>query len=64
MKIWFGEHKGKDVSDLPDSYLRWLTHEASPPRPRNDADFAEKKELREKWMDLLCEAEEEISERE
>jgi hypothetical protein len=24
MKLWFGQHKGKDVRDVPQSYLEWM----------------------------------------
>ena len=64
MKIWFGDHKGKEVSELPDNYLKWLAETASPPKARKHAPKAERVELRRKWLDLLSEVEDEISERE
>lgn len=27
MKLAFGKHKGKEIEDLPSSYLRWLSTE-------------------------------------
>ncbi len=64
MKIWFGEHNGKEVKDLPDRYLAWLADGAMPPIQRRSATPDEKKAARKRWLDLLSEAEDEIFERE
>jgi hypothetical protein len=63
MNIWFGEHTGKEVSELPDDYLVWLTEKASSPiTPKHFTD-EEKRKIRERWKDLLSEVEDEINER-
>lgn len=54
MKIWFGKHNGEEVSGLPTPYLKWLCHEADPPTNAS---------LRERWKDLLSEAEDELDKR-
>ena len=64
MKIWFGEHKGKEVSEIPDAYLAWLANDAAPPKAPRSHSPQERKELRRKWLDLLSEVEDEIVERE
>jgi len=64
MKIWFGEHEGKEVKDIPDLYLAWLANDAAPPKPKKHTPKKQRVELRRKWLDLLSEVEDEIIERE
>jgi hypothetical protein len=63
MNIWFGDHEGKEVSELPDDYLVWLTEKASSPITPNSFTDEEKRKVRERWKDLLSEVEDEINER-
>lgn len=63
MKIWFGEFKGKEPSEMPDHYLKWLTEDAMPPIAPNHYSLIQQAALRERWKDLLSEVEDEISER-
>ena len=64
MIIWFGDHEGKEVSELPDDYLVWLTEKANAPLTPNSFTDEEKRKVRERWKDLLSEVEDEIRERE
>lgn len=62
MKIWFGIHEGKDHTELPSHYLRWVATETQP--QINEGDSPELRKLkREKWLDLISAAEEELEER-
>lgn len=53
MTIWFGQHAGTEIADLPDHYLYWLVNEAS--QVGNDRDM---------WLDFISECEDELERRE
>ncbi len=63
MTIWFGDHQGKTVSELPDDYLVWLSEKASAPIAPEQFTEAQKRKVRERWKDLMSEVEDEICER-
>lgn len=63
MRLWFGAHNGKDLKDVPDDYLVWLVERTQPPTTTHNLTDAQKKQVREKWKDLLSAAEDEIFER-
>lgn len=63
MKIWFGELEGKEPSEMPDHYLKWLTEDAMPPIAPKHYNLIQQAALRERWKNLLSEVEDEIIER-
>jgi len=63
MNIWFGQHQGKEVSELPDDYLGWLTEKASSPAMPEQFTKEQRRKVRERWKDLISEVEDEICER-
>ncbi len=64
MNIWFGDHDGKEVSELPDDYLVWLTEKASSPVMPAEFTREQRRKVNERWKDLMSEVEDEINERE
>ena len=64
MKLWFGEHIGKELSEVSDDYLTFLAEKTSAPTVPNRISEANKKRIRDQWKDLLSEVEDELSERE
>lgn len=66
MEIWFGKHEGKQVSEIPTGYLRWLVEEFDPsphPRELRGAPRGFDKHLMEQKRDLVAAAEDELIER-
>jgi len=64
MNIWFGDHNGKEISELPDDYLAWLTEKASSPFVPAEFTREQRRKVNERWKDLMSEVEDEINERE
>ena len=65
MKIYFGEHNGKEISEIPTSYLHWLIESCSPqPVPKGTDGSKERARKREMWRDLISEVEDELESRE
>jgi len=64
MNLWFGEHEGKEVSELSDEYLEFLSEKTSAPVMPGNFNDEQKRKVRERWKDLLSEVEDEILERE
>jgi len=63
MNLWFGEHVGKELSEVPDDYLEFLAEKTSSPAMPENFDDEQKRKVRERWKDLLSEVEDEILER-
>jgi hypothetical protein len=63
MKLWFGKHEGKELSEVPDDYLLWLMEKTSSPAMPENFDEQQRKKVRDRWKDLLSEVEDEILER-
>lgn len=47
MQMPFGKHKGKEIKDLPSSYLKWLAENCEDEKICNEAD--EEYQWRDKW---------------
>lgn len=62
MKLWFGEHRDKELSDVPAPYLDWLLRSTEPDIGRHDTQ-ATIKLKRERWLDLMGEVEDELERR-
>jgi hypothetical protein len=62
MKLWFGEHKGKELSEIPKSYLEWLLNDTAPDIGKLDPPHVVR-DKREQWRDLISEVEDELDRR-
>lgn len=61
MILWFGEHEGKELADVPTDYLEFLVSKTEPPSRATTKE--QRRQQRSQWMDLLAEAESLIEER-
>lgn len=62
MKLWFGEHRDKELEDVPTPYLNWLLNDTEPDIGKHDtADVIKRK--RERWQELMSEVEDELERR-
>lgn len=62
MKLWFGEHRDKELTDVPSDYLNWLLRDTEPDIGRHDSQKTIKLK-RERWQDLMSEVEDELDRR-
>jgi hypothetical protein len=62
MKLWFGEHRDKDLTEVPVEYLNWLLCDTEPDIGRHDT-AATIQLKRERWLDLMGEIEDEVERR-
>lgn len=62
MKLWFGEHRGKELAEVPGDYLNWVLRDTEPDIGRHDT-AATIKLKRERWLDLMGAVEDEIERR-
>jgi uncharacterized protein (DUF3820 family) len=64
---WFGKHKGKDLTEIPGGYLRWMVENFDPkPLPKDTAGMTleEVKAMENRMRDFLIAAEGELDRRE
>ena len=66
-KPWFGKHKGKELSEVPSGYLRWMTETFPEIVPGWREVYGRSPEEREaiegRWRDFLQAAEHELKKR-
>lgn len=63
MILWFGEHNGKELSEVPLAYLNWLLNDTEPDIGKHDSPAVIKRK-RDRWQDLMSEVEDELERRE
>lgn len=67
MELTFGAHKGKDLREVPVEYLRWMVETMDPtPHPPKGTYYTPElmKLYREKNMEMISGAEDELERRE
>jgi uncharacterized protein (DUF3820 family) len=65
--FWFGKHKGKDLSEVPSGYLRWMVENIDPkPLPKDVAGktLDEAQAMEDRMRHFINAAELELEERE
>ena len=65
--FWFGKHKGKDLSEVPGGYLRWMVENLDPkPLPKDTRGMSreEVRAMEDRMRDFLSAAEDELKDRE
>lgn len=65
--FWFGKHNGKDLSEVPSGYLRWMVENIDPkPLPKDKAgkSLEEVAAMEDRMRNFLSAAEDELAERE
>lgn len=66
-KAWFGKHEGKELSEIPGGYLRWMVDNIDPvplPKDTQGKSVEEVKAMTERMRDFISEAETELQNRE
>lgn len=66
-KFWFGKHQGKELSEVPGGYLRWMVNKMDPtlrPEDRVGKTAEEIKVMTDRMRDFIFAAEDELHKRE
>jgi len=64
---WFGKHKGKDLSEIPAGYLRWMVENFDPkplPKDTRGMTLDEVKAMETRMRDFMSAARDELKTRE
>ena len=65
--FWFGKHKGKDLSEAPGGYLKWMVENFDPvplPRDTRGLPIEEVKAMEDRMRSFISAAEDELERRE
>lgn len=66
-EAWFGKHKGKELSEIPGGYLRWMVENFDPkPMPKDTRGMTreEVKAMEDRMRTFISAAEDELKNRE
>ncbi len=64
MKIYFGAHDDSEIADLPTHYLQWLRDKCDQqPVPSEFDGPVVRNAKRQRWLDVLSEVEDELTDR-
>lgn len=64
---WFGKHKGKDLSEIPAGYLRWMVENFDPkplPKDTRGLSIEEIQAMEDRMRTFMSAAEDELLRRE
>jgi len=65
-EFWFGKHEGKELSEVPSGYLRWMVDNFDPvplPKDTKGMSLEEVKAMEDRMRTFLFAAEDELHER-
>lgn len=66
-KFWFGKHKGKELSEIPGGYLRWMVNKMDPSVRQEDREGKTEEQIKamqDRMRDFIFAAEDELHNRE